>query len=59
MHGLNPYVDWNSTSGLSRGDGKNVMKDLSFTVKDYDNIERLDQFLTRQDFEKLIHERFG
>ena len=39
MHGLNTDVDWNSTSGLRRGDGKNVRKDLSFTVKDYDNID--------------------
>ena len=30
-----------------------MRKDLSFTVKDYDNIDGLDQFLTRQDFEKL------
>ena len=58
IQGLNTYVDWNSTTGLRRGDGKNVRKDLSFTFNDYDNIDGLDKFLTREKFEELIQERF-
>ena len=59
IHGLNTYVDWNTTSGLRRGDGSNVRKDLNISDNDYDNIYGLDQFLTRAEFEQLIHDRFG
>ena len=59
IHGLNTYKDWNATGGLRRGDGTNVRKDLNISKNDYDNIYGLDQFLTRDEFEKLIHDRFG
>ena len=59
IHGLNTYIDWNATGGLRRGDGTNVRKDLNISRNDYDNIYGLDQFLTRDECEKLIHHRFG
>ena len=59
IHGLNTYVDWNVTNGLRRGDGINVRQDLNIRKNDYDNIYGLDQFLTHEEFEKLVHDRFG
>ena len=59
IHGLNAYVDWNVTNGLRRGNRINVRQDLNIRKNDYDNIYGLDQFLTREEFEKLVHHRFG
>ena len=58
IHGLNTYVDWNCTTGMRRGDGTNVRPDLDIKPIDYDNIQGLDQFLTREEFERLIDVRF-
>ena len=56
IHGLNTYVDWNSKSGMRRGDGTNVRPDLDIKAIDYDNIYGLDQLLTREEFEQLVQD---